>query len=112
MSTADKPVYLVVAMNVDDLDDFIQRYAIDVVGQLHRLGAELLAAGTPDALEGNPGWNRAVVIRFPSRQVADDWYRSAEYAPFKRLRLETLATDGMAMFIETFDPGALGQPAG
>ena len=64
MSNADKPVYLVAQLMVRDLDDFMQRYAIDVVGQLQKVGAEVLAAGTPEHLEGNSNANRAVVIRF------------------------------------------------
>ncbi len=108
MSNADKPVYLVVAMNVNDLQDFFTRYAVDVIGQLQEIGAELLAAGSPDPIEGDINLNRAVVIRFPSRQIADKWYKSDEYAPFKKLRLEELTSDGMGMFIEAFDPSALG----
>jgi uncharacterized protein (DUF1330 family) len=108
MSNVDQPVYLFVAMYVKDLQDFASRYAVDVIGQFQRIGAELLAAGTPEVMEGTVNLNRAVVIRFPSRKVADEWYGSAEYAPLKKLRLEDLTTDGIGMFIEAFDPSVLG----
>jgi len=108
MGNSDKPVYLVVTMNVKDLEDFFKRYAVDVVRQLQRAGAELLAAGTPEPLEGDLNVNRAVVIRFPNKAVADNWYHSAEYEPFKKLRVQELTTDGAAMFIEEFDPSVLG----
>ena len=78
---------LVAQLMVRDLDDFMQRYAIDVVGQLQKVGAEVLAAGTPEHLEGNSNANRAVVIRFPNSEVAKKWYASAEYKPFKNCAL-------------------------
>ena len=108
MSTSDQPVYLVVAMNVKDIEEFFSRYAVGVSGQLQKIGAKLLAAGTPDTIEGDLNLNRAVVIRFPDKRVAEQWYNSAEYEPFKKLRLEELTTDGMGMFIDAFDPSELG----
>lgn len=108
MSATDKPVYMVVWFTVKDLEEFISRYAIDVVGQLQRAGAELLAAGPPTVVEGDVKSNRAVVIRFPSMDAANGWYKSEEYLPFKKLRVEELASNGSAMFVEAFDPSALG----
>ena len=107
MSNLDKPVYMVVAFNVKTLEDFFNRYAVDVLAQLRRAGAELLAAGPPESIEGSLNLNRAAIIRFPGRAVADNWYNSTEYKPFKQLRLNELTTDGIGMFIEEFDPSAL-----
>lgn len=49
-------------------------------------GKYLVRGGRVEALEG--GWSpkRFVVLEFPSMEQALKWYRSAEYAPFIRLR--------------------------
>jgi len=107
MNDSEKPVYFVVHLEVKDLDDFIQRYAIDVLGQLQKAGAAVLAAATPQLLEGELAANRTVVVRFPSMEVAKKWYDSEEYLPYKDLRLNELTAGGSAVFVEAFDPSIL-----
>lgn len=103
MSSSNKSVYLVAQFDVKDLEDFIQRYAIGVIGQLQKVGAEVLAAAPPQIVEGNVDVNRTVVIRFPSMKVAKTWYDSEEYQPFRELRKSELTNSGSAMFVEAFD---------
>ncbi len=69
---------------------------------LERYGARVLAAGGElAAFEGAPKGSRVVVIEFPSLEAARRWYRSADYAPAKAIRLEAseavvFAVDGLA----------------
>ena len=40
--------------------------------------------------------------------VAEAWYNSPEYQPMKDLRINELTEGGSAVFVEGFDPAALG----
>jgi uncharacterized protein (DUF1330 family) len=50
-------------------------------------GRYLVRGGAAEALEGAPP-KRIVVLEFPSAAAAYGWYRSEEYAPGLKLRLE------------------------
>ncbi|HMO80191.1 MAG TPA: DUF1330 domain-containing protein [Pyrinomonadaceae bacterium] len=106
MSSSDRPVYLVAQLAVKDLDDFMQRYVFGVSGQMQKAGAEVLAAAPPQILEGDQDVNRTVLIRFPSLEIATNWYESEEYLPFRELRKTELTTSGAVQFVEEFDPSA------
>ena len=108
MSSDDRPVYLVAHLVAKDPDAYVSRYAIEVIGQLEAVGAEVLAADPPVMVEGNPAINRTVVVRFPNRAVAMQWYESEAYAPFRQLRISELVSECTAGFVGEFDPGAAG----
>jgi uncharacterized protein (DUF1330 family) len=59
-------------------------------------------------LEGEWGGNWTVVIRFPSKVVAEEWYNSPEYQPLKELRIDDLTEGGSVVLVDGFDPVALG----
>lgn len=107
MSNAEKPVYIVSQFNVNDLEDFMRRYAYEVIDQLYDCGAEILAADHPEKLEGNAQFNRTVVIKFPNREVAMKWYKSDAYQPFKTLRKSELTSVGEVVLVDEFDRDAL-----
>lgn len=46
------------------------------------------------------------VIESPDRAAALRWYRSEEYAPLKKLRLEELTTGGTAALFDAYQPSA------
>lgn len=56
-------------------------------------GEYLVRGGHVEVLEGEWSPNRAVVIRFPSADVAKSWWSSAEYAELKQLRQSTTVTE-------------------
>jgi uncharacterized protein (DUF1330 family) len=65
-------------------------------------GRYLVRGGEIEVLEGDAPAGRTVVLEFPTRQAAVDWYRGEEYAAVRPLR-EGAATvarmyvvDGMA----------------
>jgi uncharacterized protein (DUF1330 family) len=62
----------------------------------------------PKVLEGEWGGNWTVVIRFPSKVVAEEWYNSPEYQPLKELRIDDLTEGGSVVLVDGFDPVALG----
>jgi uncharacterized protein (DUF1330 family) len=109
MNDVPVPAYLVVQLNVKDHEDYMQRYAAPVVAMFETVGAEVVALSpAPKVLEGKWGGNWTVVIRFPSMAVAEEWYDSADYQPLKELRINELTEGGNAVFVQGFDPAALG----
>lgn len=51
-------------------------------------------------IEGSAPFPRTVIIKFPSREAAMDWYNSPEYQAVCALRLE--ATEGYSMLVDGF----------
>ncbi len=49
-------------------------------------GRYLVRGGDATALEGEMPASRTVVLAFPTRQAALDWYHSTEYTAIKKLR--------------------------
>lgn len=50
-------------------------------------GTFRVAGGDPAAVEGDWTPRSLVLLEFPTLELARAWYDSAEYEPFKRLRL-------------------------
>ena len=65
-------------------------------------GRYLVRAGTVHPLEGDLGFDRPVVVEFPSMQAARRFYDSPEYAPLLKLRTET--TRSRVAFVEGYAP--------
>lgn len=109
MSEKPLPAYLVAKLHVKDHADYLQRYGMPVIAQLQKVGAEVVATSAkPRVLEGEWDANWTVVIRFPSMAVAEEWWASEDYQPLKSLRRDELTNAGTAIFVEGFDPAALG----
>ncbi len=49
-------------------------------------GKYLVRGGEVEVLEGEPPAGRTVVLEFPTRQAAIDWYRSDEYTEIRKIR--------------------------
>jgi len=97
-----KPAYMMVQINFKNLEEATQRYAQFAIPSLHRHGGEMIA-GTPapKVKEGKWDGNWAAILRFPSMEVAEEWYNSEEYAPLKALRINELQVeDGRALMLE------------
>jgi uncharacterized protein (DUF1330 family) len=55
---------------------------------------------TPNTKEGSFEGNWAAVLRFPSMEVAEAWYKSTDYEPYKNLRINELTDFSSLVFIE------------
>jgi uncharacterized protein (DUF1330 family) len=49
-------------------------------------GRYVVRGGDAELLEGTLPARRSVILEFPSRQSALDWYRSEDYTEIKKLR--------------------------
>lgn len=82
---SDRPVYFVIYQDVHD-DAQFAKYVDAVTPAISRRGGRLLAAGPPKHIEGRLPHDRAVVFRYPSRRVLENFLASDEYAAIRPLR--------------------------
>ena len=77
---SDVPVYMVVNLAVTDADSY-RNYEKGFFGFLKEYGGEFITYDdNPITLEGDePRSGRMIIFKFPSEQVAKDWYADAEY---------------------------------
>jgi uncharacterized protein (DUF1330 family) len=57
--------------------------------------------GALERLEDADGFNRVVVLEFPSLEAARTFYHSADYAPLSKLRAES--TVSQVVLVEGYD---------
>ena len=102
MTDATKPVFGLVQLNIKNPEEFMGRYAQHVFPILDAWGVEMIAGSTtPTTKEGSFSGNWAAVLRFPSMEVAEAWYESEDYEPFKKLRINELTDSGSLVFVES-----------
>lgn len=94
-SRADGAVYFVAQIDIKDHQEYREKYARTVARQLVKAGAEILVASRDKTtLEGDWSGNWTVISKFPSAEAANDWYNSAEYATFRKMRQTKLTKGG------------------
>ena len=77
----------------------MEKYRENVLATVDQYeGRYILIGGPCEVLEGNWQPTFPVIIEFPNRENASDWYSSKEYAPLKALRLE--AADANAVILQ------------
>jgi uncharacterized protein (DUF1330 family) len=79
---------------VSDEETF-KRYATEAQVTTERFGGVYrVVSGEARALEGT--WNPTfvVILEFPSRAKAEEWYNSDDYAPLKKLRQSSTESIG------------------
>lgn len=83
------PVYLLANLSIGDFEEYMAQYGAPVTPQLLAAGAEIIVA-TPqvDVLEGSYTPNWSVVVRFPDKDAAMEWYNSDEYQVLIPVRKE------------------------
>ena len=87
------PAYLIVDVRVHEPKRY-EHYKEMVPPTLANYGGRFVVrGGAPETLEGEWAPDRLVVIEFPSREHARQWWSSVEYAPALKLRQETARTD-------------------
>jgi uncharacterized protein (DUF1330 family) len=86
------------------MDEYLQRYGMPALAQLKEMGAEVqVASAAAEALEGEWDCNWTVVIRFPSKEKAAEFYNSPAYLPLRTLRINELTNGGSLVIVEGFD---------
>ena len=107
MSEQTAPAYAMVQISIKDPADFNERYSQFVFPILASAGVEMIA-GTPapTTREGGFDGNWAAILRFPSMAAAMAWYDSAEYEPYKQLRINELTDSNSIVFLEGFPVNA------
>ena len=77
----------------------LAEYQAGVLGTVTGHGGRYrILGGRTELLEGSWTIGTPVLIEFPSRGAAEDWYESDSYRPLLALRRE--ATDGAALLID------------
>jgi uncharacterized protein (DUF1330 family) len=72
-------VYIVASIAVEDWDEY-NKYQDGFLDVFAKYKGELLAVSdTPQVIEGQWPYTRAVILRFPDEAEARRWYESPEY---------------------------------
>ncbi|WP_397543175.1 DUF1330 domain-containing protein [Roseovarius salis] len=84
--------YIIARINVTDPDDYAT-YASQTVALAEKYGGRFLVKGGPQTqLEGNSP-DRHVIVAFPNRQAALDWYNSDDYRRILPIALSSSERD-------------------
>ena len=90
--------YLIANIKVTDPEAF-ERYRAAVPPVIARHGGRyLVRGGALERLENAEGFNRVVVLEFPSLDAARAFYHSADYAPLSKLRGDS--TESQVVLVE------------
>jgi uncharacterized protein (DUF1330 family) len=109
LSSKSVPCYLIGLIRVKNYEEYVQRYGMPAMAHLKAAGAELqVAAAEAEPLEGEWPCNWTVVIRFPNKAAATEFYNSPGYAPLRNLRINELTDGGSLVLVEGFDLSVLG----
>ena len=94
------PGYLIANIKVTDPEGF-ERYRAGVPAVIAQFGGRyLVRGGAMERVENAEGFNRVIVLEFPSLAAARAFYDSPEYAPLLKLRLDS--TESQAILIEGY----------
>ena len=95
--------YFIVHNRVTD-DPKMQEYIPKAVQSIFGFGGEVLVVeDNCQVVEGKAEFPRTVIVKFESREKAEAWYNSDDYAAVRPLRLE--ATEGWAVLVDEFQMG-------
>ena len=85
--------FVIAAETITD-ELMFSRYRKAVAATLEAFGGKFVVRGGQlKVVEGDWPHARLVVIEFPSREAAEDWYHSAEYQKIIGLRLGSAVTN-------------------
>ncbi len=71
--------YLVVEFTVKDPEVDRDKYSAKAGQTAKQYGAEPVANGDWETLDGEPALSSGAIMRFPNREAALNWYHSPEY---------------------------------
>ena len=78
--------YIIVQANITDKEKY-KEYLNKVTSIVEKYSGEyLVRGGKYEKMLGNWDYERTVVIKFPSYDIAIEWYKSEDYKPVKKIR--------------------------
>ena len=85
-----KHIYLVVDVKIDDVEAY-GKYKEKVKPLIERYGGEYLSRGGEINVLENELWEptRMVLVKFPDKESAMNWYNCAEYQALKKIRIDS-----------------------
>ena len=89
-----KAVYMIGDVDIKNIEEY-KKYMEKVKPMIESYGGEyLIRGGKIDALETNL-WEptRMVLVKFPNKKIALEWYNSDEYKPYKNIRLKNASSN-------------------
>ena len=86
------PAYVIVEVEIHDKEQYEDYKKLTPASLLPYQGKFIVRGGTTELLEGEWDTKRLVVLEFPDKQLAKQWWSSDEYAPAKALRQRTAST--------------------
>ena len=84
--------YIIVEVDVHDPQQYEDYKKLTPPSLQKFNGKFIVRGGTAETLEGDWEAKRIVVLEFPTRDLAKQWWDSEEYAPAKALRQRTATT--------------------
>ncbi len=90
--------YAIVQINVTNTEPYKEyiRQATPIIEKYK--GKYLVRGGKFQKMIGEWNYDRTVIVKFPSYEIAMKWYNSKEYAPIKKIRENN--SDGNLIIIE------------
>jgi uncharacterized protein (DUF1330 family) len=77
--------YMIINLNPKD-DEKLNQYSALAAETISKYGGEYAAKGPAEAVHGTLEFPVIVILRFPDRQHATDWYQSTDYQAIVALR--------------------------
>lgn len=78
--------YLIAQLNVNNLEPY-KNYINKVTPIVEKFGGEyIVRSGKHEVVQGEWLYQRNVIIKFPSYEIAINFYKSDEYEPVKKIR--------------------------
>jgi len=82
------PAYAIVQINITNHENY-REYLQKVTQVVTKYKGEYIVRGGKfEKMLGNWNYERTVVIKFPTFEIAMKWYNSEDYAPIKKIREE------------------------
>jgi uncharacterized protein (DUF1330 family) len=93
--------YIIVDVTVHNAPDYEVYKQMTPDSLLPYGGRFVVRGGATQTLEGNWQPGRIVVLEFPTKELAKQWWSSSEYSPAKEIRQRTATTQ--MLLVEGFE---------
>ena len=99
-----QPIYLVVDVKIDDAEAY-GKYKEKVKPLIESYGGEYLSRGGEINVLENELWEptRMVLVKFPDKESAINWYNCEEYQALKKIRIDNATSTSFFIF-SFFEP--------